>query len=391
MYETQKEKMIQAAEYLHKLDIDLWIIYTSEASDISLPLITGVKTVGPGAFLFTKTGEKFAVCSSIDAQDIEESELYHEVFTYSSNLAEVLADLVGKINPNKIAVNKSKEEHLADGLTEGRFRWLKKTLADVFQGSYVPADQFLKKLRSIKTESEIANIQKAIDITHEIYEEIFTKMKAGMTEKQIGKLFVEALEERTLVNGIDRALSMPIVMKENIAHRAPSDVIIDKGDLVIFDFSVDYNGYVSDIARTVYFLKDEEDQAPEEVNRTFHTIHEAISKAFDKIKPGIQGYEVDEVARTHLVDNGYPEIEHATGHQIGRDVHDGGALLGPRWARYGNSPYEVIESGNVFTIEPTVFLRDKGIHFIVEENVVVGETGAKYLTKRQDELILIRS
>ncbi len=86
--------------------------------------------------------------------------------------------------------------------------------------------------------------------------------------------------------------------------------------------------------------------------------------------------------------NGYPEITHATGHQIGRAVHDGGALLGPRWKRYGGAPYESLEKGMVFTIEPTLFL-DDGVHFIVEENIVVTESGMEYLTQRQNELILI--
>ncbi|WP_035512876.1 M24 family metallopeptidase [Halalkalibacillus halophilus] len=389
MYETQKEKMEQAVRYLIKENIDTWLIYTSEGSDPCLPLVTGVKTVGPGAFLFRKSGEKIAITSSIDAQDVRESKLFDQVLTYQNGLAEELVPLIEKWKPLTIAVNKSKNEHLADGLTAGRFMWLKRTLSEVFEGTYLDAEPFLNKLRSIKTEAEIEKIKIAIDITHDIYESVFKEIQAGMTEKEMGQLFVEALEERSLVNGIDRTLSMPIVMKDNIAHRGPSDRVVEKGELVIFDFSVDCDGYVSDIARTVYFLKDNETQAPEPIQQTFDTIHEAITLAAERIKPGIKGYEVDQAAREHLLTNGYPEIEHATGHQIGQDVHDGGALLGPKWKRYGESPYELLEKGNVFTIEPTVFLREKGIHFIVEENVVITNEGITYLSKRQDELILI--
>lgn len=389
MYETQKEKMKQAIHYLNDEKIDVWLIYTSEGSDPCLPLVTGVKTVGPGAFLFHKSGEKIAITSAIDAQDVRESKLFDHVFTYKNGLAKELSRVIGEWNPQTIALNKSKHEHLADGLTAGRMMWLKTALKDVFKGEYVSAAPFLKKLRSIKTDAEIEKIKKAISLTHDIYDDVFQTIRAGMTEKEMGQLFVIAMEERGLVNGIDRTLSMPIVMKDNIAHRGPSDRVVEKGELVIFDFSVDYEGYVSDIARTVYFLKDGESQAPVKMQRTFQTIHEAITLAGNQIKPGVVGYTVDQVAREHLVKHGFPEIEHATGHQIGQDVHDGGALLGPRWKRYGDAPYEPLEIGNVFTIEPTVFLREEAIHFIVEENVVVKDDGIDYLSKRQNELILI--
>lgn len=389
MYETQKEKINQAIDYLNEENIDAWIIYTSEGSDPCLPLVTGVKTVGPGAFLFHRSGEAIAVTSSIDAQDARESGLFSQVLTYTNSLKEELIKVIGAWNPKKIALNKSRYEHLADGLTAGRMIWLKSALSGVFTGEYVSSESFLSKLRSIKTAAEIQKIQSAINVTQEIYTEVFQKLHAGMTEREMGQLFVDAMEERGLVNGIDRTLSMPIVMKDNIAHRGPSDRKVEKGDLVIFDFSVDYEGYVSDIARTVYFLKDGETSAPPKIQKMFDAVHEAITLAGRRMQPGIAGTAVDQAAREHLLKNGYPEIEHATGHQIGRDVHDGGALLGPCWERYGDAPKQPLEGGNVFTIEPTVFLREEGIHFIVEENVLVTDKGIEYLSVRQDELILI--
>ncbi|WP_423410715.1 M24 family metallopeptidase [Heyndrickxia sp. MSNUG] len=384
----QKEKLAQASQYLHESNIDLWLILTSEGSDPCIPLVTGVATVGPGAFLISKEGKKLAVCSSIDAQDIEESSLFDEVYKYTNSLSETLTRLVGDLSPNTIAVNISKEEHLADGLTVGRYRWLKRILENVYQNDFVSSEPFLNKLRAIKSDAEVRSIQKAIKVTEEIYDSVFSQLKPFMSEKEVGALFVKEMEKRGVFNGVDRKLSMPIVMKENIAHRPPSDSIIEPGDVVIMDFSVDVDGYVSDIARTVYFLNKGEDKAPDRVEVAFKAVHEAITKAAATIKPGIKGHEVDQEARTYYVSNGYPEITHATGHQIGRAVHDGGALLGPKWKRYGNAPYKTLEKGMVFTIEPTLFL-DKGIHFIVEENVLVTESGMEYLTKRQNELILI--
>lgn len=387
-YSVNRQKMEQAAAYLGEYDIDVWLILTSESSDPCLPLVTGVTTVGQGAFLLTRTGEKYAVCSQIDAQDIEQSKLFDEVVTYSDSFSAALRNIVENINPKHIALNYSVDDHLADGLTTGRYRSLVKMLEDVFTGDYVSSEGFLTLLRSIKTDIEIEKIQKAVQVTHEIYEAVFSQMTVGMTEKEVGQLFVDEMEKRDILNGIDRKLSMPIVMKENIAHRGPGDAVINPGDLLIMDFSVDVDGYTSDVARTVYFLKEGETSAPNEAQKVFDAIHQAIGKAADVLKPGAKGYEVDFAARDHLLKNGLPEITHSTGHQMGRDVHDGGMMLAPKWDRYGSGPYGEVMEGMVFTIEPTVFL-ENDIHFIVEENVYVTKGGVEYLTKRQDDIVLI--
>lgn len=384
----QKEKVDQAVSYLKEGFADAWLIYASESSDPCLPLVPGVATVGPGIFLFTASKGSYAICSSIDAQDIEESGIFDEVVKISNSLEESLQELLEGLYLEKIALNYSLEEPLADGLTTGRYRWLTNALNDFQPLELVSSEPFLTKLRSIKSETELQYIQQAVNDTVEIYDAVFKKLRPGLTEKEAGDLFVQEMLARDLVNGVDRTPSRPIVMKNNIAHRPPGDSVIIPGDLVIFDFSTEYNGYVSDIARTVYFLKEGEKEAPVKVMDTFKTIHEAITRCKNLMAPGKKGHEIDEVARTYYMDRGYPDITHATGHQIGRDVHDGGVLLGPLWKRYGASPYGELESGMVFTIEPTIFM-ENGIHFIVEENVVITDAGAEWLSQRQEQLISI--
>ena len=151
MSEVNKQKLQQASEYLRDNNIDLWLIFASEGSDPAVKLLTGLKTVGRTAFLITKENKKYAVCSIIDAQESEESGLFDQVYKYQNNLPEVLKQLIEKLNPNKIAINYSVDDNLCDGLTVGRYRWLKKNLGLEICEKFVSSEKILQKTRSINT------------------------------------------------------------------------------------------------------------------------------------------------------------------------------------------------------------------------------------------------
>jgi len=105
--------------------------------------------------------------------------------------------------------------------------------------------------------------------------------------------------------------------------------------------------------------------------------------------PGRQGLEIDALARQILKAAGYDEFPHALGHQVGRFPHDGTALLGPPWEKYAQKPFQRLEEGMVFTIEPRLTVPGRGV-VTVEEMVVVSKDGAEWLSRPQKELLLIR-
>ncbi|MHC4698189.1 MAG: M24 family metallopeptidase, partial [Planctomycetota bacterium] len=133
-----------------------------------------------------------------------------------------------------------------------------------------------------------------------------------------------------------------------------------------------------------------ETQPPDAVCRAFDTVVAAIRAAAAVLEPGVVCWEVDAAARKTVVDAGYPEYQHGTGHQVGRSAHDGAGVLAPRWERYGQTPYMKAEAGNVFTLELGIENVDRCGYIGLEEMVVVTADGCKYLSNPQTSLPMLR-
>ena len=137
----------------------------------------------------------------------------------------------------------------------------------------------------------------------------------------------------------------------------------------------------------VYLLAPGETRPPEPVQQAFKIVSEAVQRASEAMKPGVAGNLVDAVARGIITRAGYPEYVYATGHRLGRAAHDGGGVLGPEWERYGVTARYLLEAGHVFTLEPGVAVPGYG-YLGLEEDVLVTEKGAIFLSEPQTEIIL---
>ncbi|EST53853.1 hypothetical protein T458_18720 [Brevibacillus panacihumi W25] len=391
-YQIAKEKLDHAAALLEKAGVDSWLVLTREGSDPSMPLLFGIRSFHTAAIFINRNGQHKVIATVSDKGNYEGTGLFAEVIPYYSSLDEVFLQELEKLSPQKLALNISHHDHLCDGLTFGLYLWLEELVGkERLQAMEVSSEAILKELRSVKSPAEIACIQKAVDYTIEIYEEVFSQIKCGMTEIEIGELFVQGMKKRGLSNGLGNPHDPPLVctVRNGLAHRKPGDHKTIPGDIVIIDFSLKYNDYVSDIARTVYLLKPDETKAPEEIQRAFDTAIDAITQAIQFIRPGVQGWEVDAAARQRIEAAGYPTIRHSTGHQVGRETHDGGTILGPRRTPPRPAVEGTVQVGEIYAIEPTV-IQDDGLPCIlVEENVLITEQGAKVLSKRQLELVTI--
>src|SRR5262249_39398770 len=170
-------------------------------------------------------------------------------------------------------------------------------------------------------------------------------------------------------------------------HSRPNPAIrVEPGHLVHVDLGVQKDGYCSDLQRMWYVRRPADSGPPETVRRAWATVVRAIEVAAEVLKPGVRGWEVDAAARKVILDAGYPEYKHGTGHGLGRAVHDGGTLLGPRWEKYGKTPLGLVEAGNVFTLE--LGLDTAAGYAGLEEDVLVTPTACEFLSSFQRELYL---
>lgn len=384
-----KAKIVQATQLLEEMDIDAWALFERETNmqkDPTHAMVVGIDVVWISLFLFTRFGEAIALVGNFDKDEFERSGRFTQVQSYVHGAGEDIKRLFQQVNPKTIALNYSIDNSAADGLTHGMFLLLQSYLVDTpFAERIISSQEFTSRLRSRKLPDEIARLERAAVLATQAWAKAYEQIEAGMSEKHIAAVIDGEIRK---VGGIP---SFETIVnagpKTNPGHGHPTDARIDPGELLHCDFGIRVDDYCSDLQRLVYFRQPGEAQPPDELVKAFEAVKMIISKTGDATRPGAKGFEVDALARRLLREKGYPEYEHALGHQLGRDVHDGGGILGPQWERYGSTPLTPVELGNVFTLELEIML--PGIGCVgLEEDVVIREQGARFLCERQTELLI---
>ncbi|MGE5365381.1 MAG: M24 family metallopeptidase [Bacteroidota bacterium] len=388
------EKIEQSVKILKEKNIDMWLIFTRESSnmkDPSMDMVVGTNCTWQSAYIISKTGDTIALLGSLDVANMKMQGTFKQVTGYLKSIKEPLLSVLNKYKPNKIAINYSRDSNLADGLTHGMYLELMDHLSGTeYASRLISSEEIISALRGRKSNSEIAIMKKAIAETLRIFDDVTGFIKPGVSEKEVASFIKGLVKERGfgLAWEADHCPSVFSGPDTAGAHAGPTDRIVEPGHVLNIDFGISVDGYCSDLQRTWYIRRNGETAAPEEVLRGFNTIKESIRLAADALKPGCQGCDIDDIARKYIVQKGYEEYPHALGHQIGRMAHDGGGLLAPRWERYGDLPFKRIEEGQVYTIEPRLPVKNYGIATI-EEEVIVTKDGCEFISSPQDEIILI--
>ncbi len=237
------------------------------------------------------------------------------------------------------------------------------------------AEPVMSALRLVKDASELAAMEKAIDVAQKAIEQLIPTIKVGMTEKQVAV----KLTQLQMDGGADSIAFGPIVSAgPNSAspHAVPTERPLQNGDLLVIDWGCYVDGYPSDITRTF---------AVGQIEPELQHIHDLVRQANEAGKkasrPGATGRDVDRAARGVIDSAGYGNyFFHRTGHGLGLEVHE------PPFIMENNT--EPLTAGNVFTVEPGIYLTGRG-GVRIEDDVVITPDGHRSLTTFPRELITI--
>lgn len=239
----------------------------------------------------------------------------------------------------------------------------------------VPMKGKLAAFRMVKEDWELDLMRKAQDITDKAFTEVLTKIKVGMTEKQLQAELVYCL----LKNGADNVAFDPIVItgaKTSMPHGVPGDEVIREGDFITMDFGALYGHYCADMTRTVAV-----GYATEEMQKVYNTVLQAQEAAIAATKAGMPGKEIDAVARKVIEDAGYGAyFGHGYGHSLGMEVHEA-----PNCNPAGET---VMQENMISSAEPGIYLPGKfGVR--IEDVVIFKPEGCENITNSPKNLIII--
>ena len=232
----------------------------------------------------------------------------------------------------------------------------------------------VEELRRVKDDEELVLIREAVRIGEEALTWVLDQLRPGLTEKEIG-LRLEVQMRRT---GAEAVSFEPIVGSGPLSahiHHSPSDRAFQQGDLILLDFGCKWQGYCSDLTRTVVLGPSTDEQ-----RGWYQVVLQAQTAGTDSIRAGVRCADADAAARTVIDAAGLGQgFGHGLGHGVGLDIHEA-----PKLARTSK---DVLKAGDVVTVEPGVYTVGSG-GIRIEDCVLVTDEGAEVLGKApKDSLI----
>ena len=236
-------------------------------------------------------------------------------------------------------------------------------------------DDALESMRTIKSEKEIEKIKIAQEISQETFLRTLPMIKEGITERDIA-LELEIFMKK---NGAESAAFDLIVASgknSSLPHAEPTNKPVRKGDLLTIDMGAIFEGYNSDMTRTIAV-----GEVSDEQREVYNIVLAAQESALNVLASGISAKEVDDAARKIINRAGYKDcFGHAVGHGVGLEIHEKPSLS-PK-SNFTLKPYMVV------TIEPGIYIRGKfGVR--IEDMVLITDNGFKNLTSLEKNLIIV--
>ncbi|MBB4824255.1 Xaa-Pro dipeptidase [Sporosarcina luteola] len=363
----QKAKEIQ--RYLHQHNVDAAFITTPDNVFYLSGFHSNPHERLLGVMVF-QDAEPFVVCPLMEVPDVKASGWSGEAVGHADtdDAWELVANAARArgVAFSTIAIEKSH-------LTVDRMERMEQLFPGV---DFVRIDEQLNNMRNIKDASELDKLRKAAELADYAIEVGCREIAEGKSELEI----LMAIEFEMKKKGAEKMSFDTMVLsgpKTASPHGNPGERKIQKGDFILFDLGVVYQGYCSDITRTVAF-----GEPDEEKRKIYETVKNAEQAAIDKVRPGVKASDLDKAARDVITNAGYGEyFTHRLGHGLGISVHEFPSITGTNELE--------LQEGMVFTIEPGIYHPAiTGVR--IEDDVVVTADGVEVLTKFPKELKIIQ-
>lgn len=231
----------------------------------------------------------------------------------------------------------------------------------------------MENLRLIKTEEERSILKQAAQIADDAFTHIQNYIRPGVKEIDISNELEFFMRKQGAASS-----SFDIIVASGyraaLPHGVASDKEIQSDELVTMDYGALFNGYCSDITRTVAV-----GDISSELQAIYNTVLEAQLRGVDGIKPGLTGKEADALTRDYIKEQGYGDyFGHSTGHGLGMEVHEAPSL--------SFRSDKKLEEGMVVTVEPGIYIPNVG-GCRIEDDIIMTSSGNERLTKAPKELI----
>jgi Xaa-Pro aminopeptidase len=287
-----------------------------------------------------------------------------EIIKTTGSIPEAVAEQVKQLGIQKLGFEE-------DYLTFSSFKLYDKEI----EAELVPISGVIEKLRLIKTDSELKILKVAADIADAAFKHILDFIRPGKTELEVSNE-LEFFMRRAGATSSSFDTIVASGHRSALPHGVASDKVIEAGDIVTMDYGCYYNGYVSDITRTV--AVGEPDAKLKEI---YDIVLEAQLRGMAGIRPGLTGKEADAITRDYITEKGYGEyFGHSTGHGIGLEIHEGPGL--------SMKSDVVLEPGMVVTCEPGIYIPGLG-GVRIEDDTLITKDHNEALTHSTKELIIL--
>lgn len=238
-----------------------------------------------------------------------------------------------------------------------------------------PVDGWVEHFRKIKGATEVLYMERAQKAADIAFQQIIGDITPGVMERDLCIMLEDAIRKQ---GSFDIAFPTIVVSghRSSLPHGEPSDKKLCPGDIVTFDFGAKFDGYCSDISRTVIMSPSGARQ-----EEMYNIVLKAQETALSVIKEGIPAREIDFAARKVIEEAGYGKyFIHSTGHGVGLEVHEFPSLSGKSEA--------FLEEGMVITVEPGVYVPGFG-GVRIEDMVLVTRGGYKNFTGCSKNLVIV--